>query len=248
MCDSLSCIVISPDYIKAPHHPFPAALNQCHALLRWIADPSGLMNFLGTQGPPSAKTFIPLVDPTKIALSGGSSGGNLAAALIVKALHSELPLPNNARLVGLALLYAMLDISMPYQEKLSYVPDKSKVLPRWLTRLFLDGYLSNLRTPEKAHKLKDPYISPGLCSVEDLKRFPKTVVITAENDYLCREGEVFADRLEQEAGFKVGETLFRYTFKGVGHGFDITPNATKEMEEARDAAWGMITKAFDPEL
>lgn len=206
------------------------------------------MNFLETQGSPSAKTFVPLVDPTKIALSGGSAGGNLAAALIIKALHSELVLPNNCRLVGLALLYAMLDISMPYQAKISHVPDKSRLLPRWLTRLFLDGYLSDLRTPENAHKLKDPHLSPGLCSAEDLRRFPKTVVITAENDYLCHEGEVFADRLEQEAGFKVGETLFRRMFKGMAHAFDLAPNPTKEMEEARDAAWAMIAKAFDSEL
>lgn len=217
-------------------------------MLRWIADPAGLLNFLDTQGPPSGKTFVPLIDPTKIALSGGSSGGNLVAALIIKGLHSQLPLPNNAKLVGVALLYAMLDISMPYSEKLAHVPDKSKVLPRWLTRLFLDGYLSDLRTPENALKLKDPLLSPGLCSVEDLKRFPKTVVITAENDYLCHEGEVFADRLEKEAGFVVGQNLFRKTFMGVGHGFDLNPSSTPEMEAARDEAWGMITSAFDSEL
>jgi acetyl esterase len=248
LCDSLSCIVISPDYIKAPHHPFPAALNQCHAMLRWIADPAGLLQFLETQGPPSGKTFVPLIDPTKIALSGGSSGGNLVAALIIKGLHSQLPLPNNAKLVGVALLYAMLDISMPYSEKLAHVPDKSKVLPRWLTRLFLDGYLSELRTPDKYYKLKDPLLSPGLCSTEDLKRFPKTVVITAENDYLCHEGEVFADRLENEAGFTPGKNLIRKTFKNVGHGFDLNPNSTPEMDAAREEAWGMITSAFDSEL
>lgn len=189
-----------------------------------------------------------MIDPTKIALSGGSSGGNLVTALVIKGLHSELALPNNAKLVGLALLYAMLDVSMPYQEKLAYVPDKSRVLPRWLTRLFLDGYLSDLRTPEKAFRLKDPLISPGLCSTEDLKRFPKTVVITAENDYLCHEGEVFADRLEKEAGFTRGVNLFRKTFMGMGHGFDINPSSTPEMDEARNEAWGMITSAFDSEL
>jgi acetyl esterase/lipase len=217
-------------------------------MLRWIADPAGLLQFLDTQGPPSGKTFVPLIDPTKIALSGGSSGGNLVAALIIKGLHSQLPLPNNAKLVGVALLYAMLDISMPYSEKLAHVPDKSKVLPRWLTRLFLDGYLSELRTPDKYYKLKDPLLSPGLCSTEDLKRFPKTVVITAENDYLCHEGEVFADRLENEAGFTVGKNLIRKTFKNVGHGFDLNPNSTPEMDAAREEAWSMITSAFDTEL
>jgi acetyl esterase/lipase len=157
----------------------------------------------------------------------------------------------------------MVDVTIPFQEKLRHVPDKSKVLPRWLTRLFLDGYLNDLRIPENAEKLKDPRLSPALCPLDQLVQFPKTIVVTAENDYLCREGEVFADRLEKEAGFKVARDgnldkgdghgqLWRKTFRDVGHGFDIAPNLTKESERihgaARDEAWGMIVEAFDQEL
>lgn len=172
-------------------------------------------------------------------------------------------LPLDARIVGLGLLYAMIDVTVPFQEKLKDVPDKSKVLPRWLTRLFLDGYLDQLRIPANAEKLRDPYLSPALCSHAQLERFPKTVVVTAENDYLCKEGEIFADRLEKEAGFsiardgnkKIGDghgKLWRKTFKNVGHGFDIAPNLTKETQrihgQAREEAWGMICEAFDQEL
>jgi acetyl esterase len=262
LCDTLSSVVISPDYAKAPQHPFPVALNQCYALIRWIADPDGLFQFLSTSGTPSIKTFLPNVDPTRIALSGGSSGGNLAAALVVKCMDGP-SLPLDARIVGLGLLYAMIDVTVPFQEKLKDVPDKSKVLPRWLTRLFLDGYLDQLRIPANAEKLRNPYLSPALCSHEQLERFPKTIVVTAENDYLCKEGEIFADRLEKEAGFpiardgnkKIGDghgKLWRKTFKNVGHGFDIAPNLTKETQrihgQAREEAWGMICEAFDQEL
>lgn len=157
----------------------------------------------------------------------------------------------------------MLDVTVPFQEKLKSVPDKSKVLPRWLTRLFLDGYLAELRTPQKAEALKHGYLSPALCSSKQLAGFPKTIVITAENDYLCKEGEIFADRLEREAGFPIARDgnkkigmgqgkLWRKTFMGVGHGFDIAPNLTKETQrihgQARHEAWGMICEAFDQEL
>jgi len=262
LCDTLSAVVISPDYAKAPQHPYPVALNQCYALIRWIAHPDGLFDFLSNSGTPSIKTFLPNVDPTRIALSGGSSGGNLAAALVVKAMD-EPALPLGARIVGLGLLYAMLDVTVPFQEKLKSVPDKSKVLPRWLTRLFLDGYLAELRTPQKAEALKHGYLSPALCSSKQLAGFPKTIVITAENDYLCKEGEIFADRLEREAGFPIARDgnkqigmgqgkLWRKTFMGVGHGFDIAPNLTKETQrihgQARHEAWWMICEAFDQEL
>lgn len=271
--------MIAPDYCKAPQHPFPAALNQCHALLHWIANPSGLFKFLNDSGTPSIQTFLPHVNLRKIALSGGSSGGNLAAALVVRDQRRESRLPNGAKIVALGLLYPMLDISTPYQEKLATVSDKSKVLPRWLTRLFLDGYLSSLRKEEQAAKLKHPYMSPGLCPTENLQRFPKTVVITAEFDYLRQEGEDFADRLQNEAGFIVvrgdkcdaprhedsdnnhsvwphpetsKKLLWRKTFKGVAHGFDIAPNFTAKSERkngsARDEAWWMIAEAFDQEL
>lgn len=191
----------------------------------------------------------------------------MAAAVtvkVIKEMESD-PLANGARIVGLGLIYAMLDVTIPFQEKLATVPDKSKVLPRWLTRLFLDGYLADLRTPVNAEKLQHPYLSPGLVELEDLKKFPKTVFVSAENDYLCQETETMADRLKHEAGFSIARDgnksppegdgqgkLWRKKFPQVGHGFDIAPNFTKESERlhgtARDEAWGMIMEAFNQEL
>jgi acetyl esterase len=58
-------LVISVDYALAPEHPFPAAVDDCRAVVRWAFDEAQTLG----------------IDKRAIAVGGDSAGGNLAAAM-----------------------------------------------------------------------------------------------------------------------------------------------------------------------
>lgn len=84
----LDISVVSVNYRLAPKHPFPAALDDGYAALKWVAfhsQPYG-------------------IDAKRIAIGGGSAGGGLAAAL-VQLVHDRQEINPVLQL----LVYPMLD-------------------------------------------------------------------------------------------------------------------------------------------
>lgn len=67
--------VISVDYAKAPERPFPAAIDQVDAVVRWVHANAALLG----------------IDPNRISIGGDSAGANLAAAATLD-LRGEIPL------------------------------------------------------------------------------------------------------------------------------------------------------------
>lgn len=59
---TLGITVAAPSYRLAPEHPYPAALEDVYAALKWLVS-------------------LPFVDPQRVAIAGESAGGGLAAAL-----------------------------------------------------------------------------------------------------------------------------------------------------------------------
>ncbi|WP_245631776.1 alpha/beta hydrolase [Alicyclobacillus ferrooxydans] len=67
--DEGKCLVASVNYRLAPEHPFPAAIEDCYAALKWLADSAEELG----------------VDRNRIAIAGASAGGGLTAALALLA-------------------------------------------------------------------------------------------------------------------------------------------------------------------
>ena len=84
----LDCVMVSVDYRLAPEAPFPAAVEDAFAALRWIADEADELG----------------VDRARIGVLGESAGGGLAAALALLARDRGGP-----PLAFQHLLYPMLD-------------------------------------------------------------------------------------------------------------------------------------------
>jgi acetyl esterase len=139
------------------------------------------------------------IDPQRIFVAGDSAGGNLAAVAALMARDRGGP-----PLAGQVLIYPITgcDFETPSYRQYADGYALSRENMRWFWR----QYLSHER---EAHS---PYVSPLMA--ESLRDLCPALVIVAECDPLCSEGELYAQRL-QESGVPVA--LSRYD--GMIHGF-----------------------------
>jgi acetyl esterase len=87
LANSSGALVAVVGYRLAPEHPFPCAVDDCYAALRWMA---GHADEIGA-------------DPARLAVGGDSAGGNLAAAVALLAQRG------GPRLAGQLLVYPNTD-------------------------------------------------------------------------------------------------------------------------------------------
>ncbi|TWG98596.1 acetyl esterase/lipase [Nocardioides sp. J9] len=132
----------APDYRMPPDHPFPAALDDVLAVYRAALEEHA---------------------PGRVVVTGTSAGGNLAAALVLRARDEGLPLP-----AGLVLHTPQLDLTESGDSftVLDGVDLMRPVPP--VVRLYADG-----RDPA------EPYLSPLL---GDVTGFPPTLLLAGTRD------------------------------------------------------------------
>jgi len=75
LAEQADCMVVGVDYRLAPEFKFPAPVDDCHAVLRWLALHGSEIG----------------ADARRIALGGDSAGGNLAAVLSILARDQGHP-------------------------------------------------------------------------------------------------------------------------------------------------------------
>ncbi|WP_136193070.1 alpha/beta hydrolase [Actinomyces procaprae] len=178
----LSILVVSVDYRLAPAHPYPAALDDADAVLRWLghrADDLG-------------------VDPARIAVGGASAGGGLAAALAQRALDEGIPLAFQL------LIYPMLDDRTGAGGV--ETPGRGEFV--WTARRNAESWGAYLGRPvQSAPPPSDaPDSALGRWAVparrKDLSGLPDAWIGVGELDLFLDEDRAYAERLRQ-AGARV---------------------------------------------
>ncbi|HEX6775872.1 MAG TPA: alpha/beta hydrolase, partial [Methylomirabilota bacterium] len=140
------------------------------------------------------------VDASKIAVGGASAGGNLATVVGLMAVERGGP-----GLVFQLLIYPVTDAALDTPSARAVTSDDYP-----LTRADMEWFWGHYLRDDADRR--HPYASPALA--KSLAGLPPALVITAEIDPLCDEGERYAAALER-AG--VAAACTRYG--GVTHGF-----------------------------
>jgi acetyl esterase/lipase len=164
------------------------------------------------------------IDRRRIAVGGDSAGGNLATVMALVARDRTGP-----RLALQVLIYPVTDHDLDtrsYRENAT-----GYILTREGMRWFWNHYLA------REAQGREPYASP--LRAPSLAGLPQALVITAEYDPLCDEGEAYAARL-RDAGVPV--TLTRYP--GMFHGFVRMTNILDKARTALDEIASSVQKAF----
>ena len=107
--------VLLPEYRLAPEHPFPAGVDDCFAVYRWMVD----------QGYPQRP----------FALAGDSAGGSLSLVTLMRARDALLPLPDCA-----VLLSPSTDLTMSGAVRAATTPRPTRCSRRPRSDLLPDVY------------------------------------------------------------------------------------------------------------
>ncbi|MCB9940527.1 MAG: alpha/beta hydrolase [Planctomycetaceae bacterium] len=196
------CVVVAVDYRLAPDAKFPAAFDDCFDATAYVSQHAEEFN----------------VDPSRLVVAGDSAGGNLAAAVAIRAAEVGLPAIRSQ-----VLIYPVVE---PQFETESYLAHSEGFgLTRRTMMWFWEQYLGH------EDHTASPYAVPSRAT--NHSELPPAHVITAEYDVLLTEGESYAARL-QAAG--VPTTIRRYD--GMIHGFvhfsgvfDVGKQAVSDLAE-----------------
>ena len=168
MAEETGHMVLSVDYRLAPEHPFPAGFDDLYAVAKSLF----------------TAPFLP-VRPEEITLVGDSAGGNLCAAVSLKARDTGDFAPRRQILIYPAC-------ASEHDPGLSAFPSLRENGEGYLLTTkriceYMDLYCAD------PHDRQNPYFAP-LAAI-DLSHQPDTLIVTAQYDPLRDEGEAYGARL-----------------------------------------------------
>jgi acetyl esterase len=202
LADAAHAEVVSVDYRLAPEHPFPAPLDDAWAALEALAEPG-----------------VPL------AVAGDSAGGNLAAAVALRARDARGPA------IALQLLmYPVIDADFGRASYQRY-GGGDHLISRADMMWFWDQHV-----PE-AHRLH-PHAAP---LHGDLAGLPEAIVVLAGCDPLHDEGMAYAEALES-----AGVTVTLRDHGDMAHGFCTLIDLITPANAAVREIGGLMAKRLSP--
>jgi len=194
------CAVLSVDYRLSPEVKFPGPLDDCYGVTKWVYENAESLN----------------VDKSRISVGGDSAGGNLAAAVSLRAKDDLHP-----PLVSQLLIYPCVDTDF---KRKSYIENKDDYsLTATSMKWFWEQYINS------DSDMENPYVCP--LKYSDHSGLPQACIIVAEHDPLLDEGIAYHNKLQSA---NVKSKLIKYP--GVMHGFYSNIGVLDKSQKAMDAS------------
>lgn len=231
-CRELRCVAISVDYRLGPYAQFPSALEDAEDVVNAVIRPEApgyaelrqnINDFLTSK----SRSTVQL-DSTRVALSGFSSGGNLALNLVLSINPPQLsepwpcPFPlEHSNEIPVLMYYAAIDLrKLPSEREIvAALKDAPKGFAETLK---LESHLVPTYLPrEKSGHLR---ASPGLAEIKNggLHTRARCLVILAEKDNLTPQNEIWVQKAINEGR---GNDIRLDKYLGVVHGYTQFPDS-----------------------
>ncbi|CAB4774059.1 MAG: alpha/beta hydrolase fold domain-containing protein [Actinobacteria bacterium] len=175
-------VIIAVNYQKAPEHQFPIPFDDCYAGLLWVAKNAQILG----------------IDPTKIGVGGDSAGGNLAAAVALKAAET-----GDVKLAYQMLIYPCIDTNFETESYKAHAKGFG---------LLASGMENAWRIYIPEEHRNNKFAVPGRATT--FKNVAPAIIAVAEHDVLRDDGANYAAALE-----KGGVPVTFKEYPGMIHGF-----------------------------
>lgn len=161
------CLIVSVDYRLAPETPFPGALEDSYAALKWLHANASTLG----------------ADPRRIAIMGESAGGGLAATLAIAARDR-----GEVSIIFQLLIYPMLD------DRTGSTKEPASHIGRfiWSRQSNRFGWTSLLGMPAGSPNVPSGSVP---ARVADLRGLPPTYIGVGSVDLFVDEDIAYAKRL-----------------------------------------------------
>lgn len=232
MARSLGCIVISVDYRMGPIDKFPAALHDAEDILSAVLSASAIghreltwavNNKLLQDGLIKTAKHKIVLDHTRVAIAGFSSGGNLALELALEIMPPQVEASwpcrfakNYKHSIPLLLFYPSFDSRQLPSERTR--PPKMPI-PSGFWEDVNDKLMPTYLPREQAGH---PRASPGLADLRDggLHAQARMLLVLPELDNLAHQSEVWVKKVAEQGR---DEHLVVERFEGHKHGWTQMP-------------------------
>lgn len=175
------CVVVFPEYTRAPEARFPIAIEQCYCIL------CRLQKLLAQSGC--------AMDPDTLTVAGDSAGGAMAIAMALLAKYRKGP-----KIQKELLYYPVTNACFDTDSYCKFA--EGYYLYREGMKWFWDQYAPCMRDRNEI------LASPLRAGASQLKGMPETLILHGEADVLRDEGEAYARKL-RAAGVPVACVQFQ---------------------------------------